>query len=168
MATEMQDTTTSRYRIREDSGAEQVIEAADMSAARAAAAAWAADGDYDQRVVVSVRVAELDADGEETDAVEWVTTEAGPEPEEPACDSDDDDHEWQAIHALVGGCAENPGVHSLGGTAMSFRTVCVRCGTYRVEVHAGSQRNPDELPVTVHYEDADAVAREWIAAHAED
>lgn len=54
----------------------------------------------------------------------------------------DCDHDWTAEGE--GGCLENPGVWSHGGTAMSFTTHCRRCGLQRYEYHTGSQCNPGE------------------------
>jgi len=58
-------------------------------------------------------------------------------------------HEWTS--AGEGGCNENPGVWSTGGTSMLFAAHCTRCGLHRVERHTGSQRNPGEHD-TVEYE----------------
>lgn len=60
-------------------------------------------------------------------------------------------HRWKG----VGGCDENPGVQSLGGTALGFEAKCTQCGVFRYEVSRGSQRNPGECD-SVRYSDADA------------
>jgi hypothetical protein len=54
----------------------------------------------------------------------------------------DCDHEWTAEGE--GGCNENPGVWSTGGTSMTFATHCKHCGLHRIERSTGSQRNPGE------------------------
>lgn len=43
-----------------------------------------------------------------------------------------------------GGCDDNPGVWSLGGTTLSFLSTC-ECGAERHEKSYGSQRNPGEI-----------------------
>jgi len=52
------------------------------------------------------------------------------------------DHDWSAEGQ--GGCSENPGVWSTGGTSMVFRSHCTHCGLVRIERSTGSQRNPGE------------------------
>ena len=58
------------------------------------------------------------------------------------CGDDPDDHLWTTEDE--GGCTENPGVWSLGGTTMQFASHCERCGLRRTEITLGSQRNPGE------------------------
>lgn len=58
------------------------------------------------------------------------------------------DHEWTSEGE--GGCTENPGVWSVGGTAMEFHSHCRVCGLKRVEYNTGAQRNPGEHD-TVEY-----------------
>lgn len=52
-------------------------------------------------------------------------------------------HDWTSEGE--GGCDENPGVWSLGGTAMSFSSHCRHCGVRRVEYDPGCQRNHGEF-----------------------
>lgn len=54
----------------------------------------------------------------------------------------DCDHAWSSEGE--GGCAENPGVWSTGGTSIVTAEHCTRCGLHRVTKHTGSQRNPGE------------------------
>lgn len=61
---------------------------------------------------------------------------------------DDCDHDWTAEGE--GGCDENPGVWSVGGTAMTFATHCRKCGLHRTEHSTGSQRNPGEHDTTTY------------------
>lgn len=75
-----------------------------------------------------------------------------------SCGDDPEDHDW--THRGEGGCDENPGVQSHGGTAMSFDSHCRRCGLHRHEYHAGSQRNPGEID-TVEYRLLDDEEIEW-------
>ena len=58
--------------------------------------------------------------------------------EEPLCIAYD--HDWQG----VGGCRENPGVQSLGGTTIEITRRCRACGIVEVSRYVGSQRNPGE------------------------
>ena len=55
---------TKRYEIREDSGASEIIEAESLEDALDQARDWAADGNYDERVMVSVYVDEIDENGD--------------------------------------------------------------------------------------------------------
>ena len=61
----------------------------------------------------------------------------------------DCDHEWTSEGE--GGCDENPGVWSLGGTTIQTREHCEHCGVTRITISHGSQRNPGESD-TVRYE----------------
>lgn len=65
----------------------------------------------------------------------------------PNCD-DGEGHDWTAEGE--GGLTENPGVWSTGGTSMTFKTHCSKCGLQRTEHSTGSQRNPGEHD-TVEY-----------------
>lgn len=68
------------------------------------------------------------------------------------CGDDPDDHDWTSQGE--GGCDQNPGVWSRGGTTIAIHTHCRRCGLMRREVRYGSQRNPGQAD-TVSYEMAD-------------
>lgn len=57
-----------------------------------------------------------------------------------SCGDDPADHDWTADGE--GGCDQNPGVWSTGGTAMQYSTHCTRCGLHRVEYTTGAQHNP--------------------------
>ena len=59
---------------------------------------------------------------------------------EPACEADA--HAWTSEG--MGGCDENPGVWSLGGTALVFKDRCDHCGAVRTTLRRGTQRNPHE------------------------
>ena len=58
--------------------------------------------------------------------------------EEPDC-ADGQEHVWSSED--MGGCTENPGVWSLGGTTLLFKAQCEHCGIVRTEKLLGSQRN---------------------------
>lgn len=83
------------------------------------------------------------------------------------CGTSPDDHDWTSEGE--GGCSENPGVWSTGGTSMRFATHCRVCGLKRVQCTTGSQRNPGEHD-TVEYEmlDSDAIDRLRDAGHMDD
>jgi hypothetical protein len=154
-----------RYEMREDSGASEIIEAESLDAAMDQAREWAAGGSYDQRVMVSVYVDEIDADGEAIpDQHDSDEVAAGPEPRPPVtdCGTDDDDHDWQNPIELVGGLRENPGVSSTG-TRFDYHEVCARCGLRKHSWDQGTQRNPGQLDEGVEYEDADELTLAWVA-----
>lgn len=59
-------------------------------------------------------------------------------------------HSWTAEG--MGGCKENPGVWSLGGTTLRFSRRCVHCGLERHVTTYGAQgRNPSERKDLVEY-----------------
>lgn len=62
------------------------------------------------------------------------------------CGDDPDAHDWTSEGE--GGCEENPGCWSTGGTKMVFQSHCRQCGLHRTEHHMGSQRNPGECDST--------------------
>jgi hypothetical protein len=140
---------TRRFELSVDSGESCIIRASGMQDAREQAEDWASDGEYEERVAVEVTIREIGGEGE----TEWLQVEAGPLPEPPEsdCGTGDEDHDWTNRHELVGGCEENPGVWSMGGTRMLSQHVCSRCGIRKTETHAGEQRNPGELARVVEY-----------------
>ena len=160
-----------RYEMREDSGASEIIEAESIEDAMQQAREWAAEGSYEERVMVRVSVHEVDEDGEwlsdgESDSDEVA---AGPEPKPPAtdCGTEDEDHDWQRPQELVGGLNENPGVFSTGGTRLDFHEVCARCGLRKHSWDQGTQRNPGDLDEGVEYEEANEVSIAWAQAQQE-
>lgn len=64
------------------------------------------------------------------------------------CGSNPDDHDWTSEGE--GGCDDNPGVWTTGGTSFTFSSHCRKCGLHRTEHVTGSQRNPGEHD-TVEY-----------------
>ena len=105
---------------------------------------------------VSARVEEVDADGNVVDH-DYIDVEVPPNhaalirraTHGVGCGDSPDDHDWTGEGE--GGCTENPGVWSVGGTAMVFKAHCTRCGLHRTERTTGAQRNPGEHD-TVEYE----------------
>lgn len=150
-----------QYRLSDDghlSGA--VITAGDMAEAiETATDTWQA-GSFDVKCLIDVRVAALDDEGEETGEVEFVAVECGEDEPEPCC-VDEAGHDWQSPHEVVGGSDSNPGVWSVGGTAIEVKHCCSRCGRYRRETAYGSQRNPGQCD-SVEYLPADDDSRAWI------
>ncbi len=107
---------------------------------------WGTDG-----ASVAVWWTLTDGDGDEADSGSH-TVEVEPDHValiRAAGGDPDCDHEWTSEGE--GGCDENPGVWSHGGTAMTFASHCRICGLHRVEHATGSQRNPGEHD-TVTYE----------------
>lgn len=73
------------------------------------------------------------------------------DPEEPNC-SDENGHEWQSPHDLVGGCKENPGVWGSGHGGIKMNSVCIHCGCKR-RTDTGATRSDNGARMTsVEYE----------------
>ena len=134
--------------------AENAVEARDEIASECAD--WCSDGEWgDDGAAVSVRWSLADEDGDEVDSG-WETVEIEPDHDaliRDASGNPDCDHDWTPENE--GGCDENPGVWSTGGTSMSFATHCRKCGLHRIERTTGSQRNPGEHD-TVEYSQPDS------------
>lgn len=133
----------------EDLDAENMADAVKMARALCRGGDWGTDG-----ASVDVWITEEDEDGEEIDR-RGITVEIEPDHsylipqacggkwdarKERSCGNDPDDHDWTSDGE--GGCTENPGVWSTGGTSMSFVSHCRACGLRRSEMTRGSQRNP--------------------------
>jgi len=82
------------------------------------------------------------------------------------CGDDPDNHDWTSEGH--GGCDENPGVWSTGGTSMSFEAHCTRCGLRRDETATGSQRNPGEHDTVSYRMESGTWCREHQAFDCED
>jgi len=93
----------------------------------------------------------------EPDTSGKIKAAAGPD----SCGDDDDDHDW--TREGEGGCRENPGVWSLGGTKMKFRSHCRCCGLHKTEITVGSQRNAEDHDTVEYCQLAD----EEIVGHRE-
>ena len=92
----------------------------------------------------------------ESESERWIDVEIEPDHDaliKAAGGDTDCDHDWTAEGE--GGCDQNPGVWSTGGTSMVFRSHCRKCGLHRIENHTGSQRNPGEHD-TVEYTQPDS------------
>ena len=157
-----------KYKLYSEDGVTEIIDAADMSAAKERAEGWMREGEWgDDGARVTCTVTPIETDGEEGESAE---IEVEIEPDHASkiknaagganiCGTDPDDHDWTSDGE--GGCRENPGVFSRGGTTMTFDSHCRRCGLHRHSATPGSQRNPDDHD-TVFYEMLDD---ETISAH---
>ena len=156
------------------SGITHDIEAETLAEAVEAGRKWIEGGNWESHdgtirigvpLAACVRPVVEDEDGDDITLDQPATDCSGSySDEEPGCDAaDGGEHDWRARHALVGGIRENPGVWSLGGTRMWFRSVCACCGHYRTEDRAGSNRNHDEPEALVRHEGADEASEAWVA-----
>lgn len=112
---------------------------------------WGSDG-----AVVDVSWSVIDDLGQDADIDGSCRVNVEPDHDDliRAAGGDTDcEHDWTSDGE--GGCTENPGVWSVGGTAMIFKTHCRECGLHRTERHTGPQRNPGEHD-TVEYEQPDS------------
>ena len=115
------------YTARRDDGNTETIEADGLHEAGEIAEAWVLEGTWGNGTRTAyVRVLIEDQYGDETPMTIHV------HPKEPPCPSDEKTHDWQRPHHLVGGLAENPGVHGHGGGVI-IASACVRCGAQRIE-----------------------------------
>ena len=81
----------------------------------------------------------------------------------PVCTANSDgDHDWQSPLSLVGGCTENPGVWSNGGTCYTTECVCAFCGCYATETDKGTQCHPSEAKIKVEIKQSDEASINWI------
>lgn len=130
----------------EDGGHQETIEGVTtMAEALERAEEMCKDGEWgNEGALINVWVEEIDEDGEQIDRDD-IEVSIEPDHEEMirrAGGDTDCEHEWTSEGE--GGCTENPGVWSLGGTTMLFKSHCEKCGLKREEVHHGSQRNPGQ------------------------
>ena len=127
-------------------GTEAEQDAAAWEAAEEAARDWVYDGDWGQEgAIVDVQYYWEDADSTTEDVRRWVSVVIEPDHEALMRDAGADpdcDHEW--TREGEGGCTENPGVLSGGGSTLIFSAHCTRCGLHRTETRYGIQRNPGQ------------------------
>jgi hypothetical protein len=116
-----------------------------LAAINAACDEWVEGGEWGvEGAAVGVRWTLYGDDGDEIRSGSH-TTEIEPDHDSliRAAGGDTDcDHDWTSEGE--GGCAENPGVWSTGGTSLVIRDHCRHCGLERTEHVTGSQRNPGE------------------------
>jgi len=167
--------TSSTYTIqmRDEMGSEEVVTITaldDQAAAEQSeeeARKWCEGGDWGEEgaeIVVRYWVFAGDEVGEDGDAVLDDLVAVVIEPDHDALirragGDPDCDHDWDATVEIEGGCRENPGVWSNGGTAMTIRDHCRTCGLRRTHHSTGSQRNPGEVD-TYTYEQPDSWCEE--------
>jgi hypothetical protein len=146
-------------------GTEAAQDAAAWIEAEERASAWPHDGDWgDEGASVEVGYYITDETSTWEDAPRSVTVTIEPDHDaliRAAGGSTDCAHDWTSEGE--GGCTQNPGVWSLGGTTISTREHCRTCGLVRTETSHGSQRNPGECDTT-EYEQPD----HWCAEHQSD
>lgn len=156
---EVFDADLRTYEYHEEGGHSETLDADDMDEAVEMAEELCRGGSWgDEGASVRVWVTEEDATGEETDRRD-LTVEIEPDHDtmiRRAGGDPDCDHDWTSEGE--GGCDQNPGVWSTGGTSMSFASHCRTCGLHRTEYHCGGQRNPGEHD-TVEY----SQPSEWCA-----
>lgn len=144
-----------KLEMREGCGGCETVEIESIDEINETCADWIADGSWgDDGAAVEVSWTLYEADGTELDDG-CCTVEIEPNHNRlirAAGGNVDCEHDWTAEGE--GGCSENPGVWSTGGTSMTFATHCRICGLHRTSHSTGSQRNPGECD-TVSYEQPD-------------
>lgn len=105
---------------------------------------WARGGEWgDDGARIEVSYVLTDEDGDVFSGWCAVTVPPNTDALVRAAGGDPDcDHDWSSEGE--GGCRENPGVWSAGGTAMIYHSHCTICGLRKIERTAGMQRNPGE------------------------
>lgn len=84
------------------------------------------------------------------------------DPDEPACVDKGSKHDWQSPHDIVDGTEENPGVCGHGGGVI-VRTVCARCGRYRiVDTWAQDPETGKQGLRSIEYMEPDDQSLAWI------
>ena len=143
-----------------EAGTEEEQDAKAWEMAQEEAEDWARGGDWgNEGAVVTVRYYWEDENSTCEDIERSVDVEIEPDHDAliRAVGGDTDcDHEWSSEGE--GGCDENPGVWSLGGTTLTFREHCTKCGLLRKTTDYGSQRNPgqaNEVEYEMPIEDGD-------------
>jgi len=167
-------------------GEEAEFDANTWAEAEAEALDWAVEGmegysdGLPHTTWVDCKLVEEDDDGEEVDSHRYHNIPV--EPKEPECegveagllqdpdtnrwetDPTDGRHDWESPHEVVGGMAENPGVHGHGGGVI-VREVCRWCGMYRVDDSwAQNPENGAQGLNSIAYECADNESLEWVYA----
>jgi hypothetical protein len=134
-----------------DAGTEVEQDTAAVELARKYAEDWAREGDWgDDGAIVTVYYTLSDKYDEWLEESVEVEIEPDHDALIAAAGGDTDcEHEW--TREGEGGCDQNPGIWSLGGTTVQIRSHCTRCGLIRTEIHHGVQRNPGQAD-EVRYE----------------
>ena len=147
---------TTYYLILDDQNGDTTVEAVDLDEAREQMEEWVQEGDYDERGArISGRIENKDEETVWSGSIdvppdhEYLIRMATQDYDGEICGTDPEDHDWTSEGE--GGCDENPGVWSTGGTSTAYRSHCRTCGLQRYETLTGSQYNPNESD-TVQYE----------------
>jgi hypothetical protein len=155
-----------KYIISEECGGSDTIEAKNMTDAIAHAKEWVQLGDYgDVSVYVDVQVQQIDEDGDDIGDSHDLSVEVVREPAAPEC-ADKHHHEWESPEWL-GGCSQNPGVWSCGGTQIESKSVCRHCGCYQLYVSESTPGQHPRTPERTTYSEADEESRAWVEEMAE-
>lgn len=116
---------------------------------------WVKEGDYGiNGAVVRASWVLVSEEGEELDHDELMV-DLDPDHDALIREADGDAdcaHEWKSTYTVEGGCRENPGVWSTGGTRMVYKSHCIHCGLQRTDRRPGSQRNPGECDTVVYHQ----------------
>jgi len=156
-----------KYEISEECGGSEVVEAEDMDDAIEYCKEWVQDGDYgDKSCYVSSWVQELAADGEYVGEPEFVEVMVDRAPDVPAC-LEGYTHDWESPEWL-GGCSENPGVWSKGGSQISSVCVCSHCGMYQAYISESTPGQYPKTPEIYSYREADRASMEYVAGMTRD
>lgn len=131
-----------RFMIWDDTISE-IIEGDDLECALDYAEEKWQEGSWDEKQTIQIYAQEIDWDEKTIGDSITRDIEVGEDSPWAEC-YEADAHEWCAPFDLVGGLKENPGVWSMGGTTMVFKTVCLHCGCYKTETKYGVQRNPGQ------------------------
>lgn len=92
---------------------------------------------------------------------EYETITVSVDPLEPECD-DEEGHDWQSPHSVLGGLESNPGVQGHGGGVI-IREVCACCGAYRITDTWAQRPDTGEQGLrSVEYREADSDSLPWV------
>lgn len=148
-----------RYSVRSDGVQEDLGPQSSDEEAWDAAEEWIRAGDWPAEGAMPTIILIRDPDTECEE--DLGSREIAIEPDPVALDPHGREHEraghehtWERPEWL-GGCRENPGVWSRGGTTMAYHSVCA-CGCHLHEIQYGSQRNPGQMD-TSEYEYPDGL-----------
>jgi hypothetical protein len=161
-----------KQRVTIPSGTEEAQDEAAMSWARAETEDWIRDAEWgdDGATVCGSYVLR---DAESTWEEEHIEVEIAPKHQrqirsamgDRGCGTDPDDHTWTGEGH--GGCSENPGVWSTGGTGISISEHCEVCGLVRHTHLRGSNRNPGESDTVSYRAPTDEELVAWGIADAD-
>ena len=155
------------YRIWHADGGDTYIVGTPGTDIEAMATAWIQAGEWGDglaEVEVEYSAISIDEFGDEVEVgAESIEVTCGTLPEPEPCESEDG-HDWQSPVEIVGGCAENPGVFSSGGTRFDFYEICQTCGMRKHSWDQGAQRNPGQASEGVEYEAATERSLAWAGA----